>query len=203
VRGGAARPPVDTRRRILDSAVRLFAERGYAGTSVRDIADELAITKAAVHYHFAAKDQIVAALLEPMLHQFGTVLDEAAARAYDPRGLLLGVRDVLLESGPLLSVLGNDPSLGAPNRELHERVVALETRAAQLLAGPEGGPHQLLRARCALVAFLAGWKARSGAPPAGAPDAGAPDAVELEVVLAAALAVLGGPARQLLRTLSA
>ena len=52
----------DTRQRILDTALRRFAEQGYAGTSIRDLAEELGLTKAAVHYHFAAKEQIVLAL---------------------------------------------------------------------------------------------------------------------------------------------
>jgi hypothetical protein len=43
---------VDTRARILDAARTLFAERGYAGTSMRDLADALGMTKAALYYHF-------------------------------------------------------------------------------------------------------------------------------------------------------
>jgi len=42
----------DTRQRIIDIALELFATRGYAGTSMRDIAAELGVTKAALYYHF-------------------------------------------------------------------------------------------------------------------------------------------------------
>jgi len=49
-------PPRDLapqrRQRILDIALELFATRGYAGTSMRDIAAELGVTKAAPYYHF-------------------------------------------------------------------------------------------------------------------------------------------------------
>ena len=42
----------DTREQIRRLALQLFAERGYDGTSLREIADRLGITKAAVYYHF-------------------------------------------------------------------------------------------------------------------------------------------------------
>jgi AcrR family transcriptional regulator len=55
----------DTRERILEVARELFTEQGYDGTSLREIADRLGFTKAALYYHFQSKDQIMLALLEP------------------------------------------------------------------------------------------------------------------------------------------
>ena len=55
----------DTRQRILDVAAELFVEQGYDGTSLREIAERLGVTKAALYYHFASKDQILRALLAP------------------------------------------------------------------------------------------------------------------------------------------
>ena len=46
----------DTRRRIIDTALELFATRGYAGTSMRDISMQLSVTKAALYYHFPSKE---------------------------------------------------------------------------------------------------------------------------------------------------
>lgn len=179
----------DTRRRILDTALAMFAEHGYAGTSVRDIAEELGITKAAVHYHFSAKEQLVEALLEPMLERLEAVVAAHATGPANPRNFLLGVRDVLVASGPLLSVLGNDPSVSAPSPELHARFHAQTERAAEVLAGRGAGADRVLRAHCALGAFLAGWKIGCGRPPGG--SAGRPDEREFEVVLSSALAALG------------
>src|SRR5262245_60431539 len=51
-----------TRERILDVALDLFIRKGYAETSLREIAAELGITKAALYYHFAAKADILLAL---------------------------------------------------------------------------------------------------------------------------------------------
>ncbi|MCW2614358.1 MAG: transcriptional regulator, TetR family [Frankiales bacterium] len=188
----AGRPRGETRQRILDTALALFAEHGYAGTSIRDIADELGVTKAAVHYHFAAKEQIVLALLEPMLAQFAEVVERQAQAPTGPRDLLLGVREVLVESGPLLSVLASDPSVAGPGAGLHAEVHALAARTAEVLAGPGASSARLLRAHCALGGFYAGWDTSFRGLTGTA--AGVVDDDELEVVLDAALAALGPPA---------
>ncbi|MFF4617539.1 TetR family transcriptional regulator [Nonomuraea jabiensis] len=68
--------PDDTRTRILAAARELFAERGYAGTSLADIAAAVGLTKTAVAYHFHPKDRLASELLAPagddMLALLGT-----------------------------------------------------------------------------------------------------------------------------------
>jgi AcrR family transcriptional regulator len=51
-----------TRERILDVALDLFIEKGFDGTSLREIAEQLGFTKAALYYHYASKDDILMAL---------------------------------------------------------------------------------------------------------------------------------------------
>ncbi len=75
-----ARPPrsngAETRENILDVAQQLFTDQGYDKTSLRDIAERLGITKAALYYYFERKEDI---LLELHLrfHALGTaMLDE-------------------------------------------------------------------------------------------------------------------------------
>ena len=60
----------DTRQRILDVALDLFTEQGYDGTSLRQIAEQLGVTKAALYYHFESKEDILMAL-HMRLHDFG------------------------------------------------------------------------------------------------------------------------------------
>ncbi|MEU0569610.1 TetR family transcriptional regulator [Nonomuraea sp. NPDC005983] len=55
----------DTRRRILAAAKKLFAERGYAATSLADIASAVGLTKTAVAYHFHPKDRLATELIAP------------------------------------------------------------------------------------------------------------------------------------------
>jgi AcrR family transcriptional regulator len=53
-----------TREQILDSSLRLFSEKGFARTSVRDIAQAAGITDAAIYYHFASKRDLFEALID-------------------------------------------------------------------------------------------------------------------------------------------
>src|SRR6185437_9344169 len=64
----AAHP--NTRERILDAALDLFIEQGFDGTSLRQIAEKLGVTKAALYYHFESKEDILLAL-HMRLHAFG------------------------------------------------------------------------------------------------------------------------------------
>ncbi|NUW36760.1 TetR family transcriptional regulator [Nonomuraea sp. SMC257] len=77
----------DTRSRILAAARRLFAERGYAGTSLADIATAVGLTKTAVAYHFHPKDRLAAELLAPCADDMITLL-----------GAEFADRDALLEA---------------------------------------------------------------------------------------------------------
>ncbi|MDO0935331.1 TetR/AcrR family transcriptional regulator [Streptomyces sp. DG2A-72] len=56
----------DTRQRIQDIALELFAEQGYEKTSLREIAERLDVTKAALYYHFKTKEEIIVSLFEDM-----------------------------------------------------------------------------------------------------------------------------------------
>lgn len=52
-----------TRHEILDVALELFTRQGYAGTSIRDIAEAMGMTKSALYYHFTNKESILTELL--------------------------------------------------------------------------------------------------------------------------------------------
>jgi AcrR family transcriptional regulator len=54
----------DARTRIQDVALRLFIDEGYDKTSLREIAEQLGVTKAALYYHFPTKEDIVTSLID-------------------------------------------------------------------------------------------------------------------------------------------
>ncbi|WP_031487409.1 TetR/AcrR family transcriptional regulator [Streptomyces bicolor] len=56
----------NTRQRIQDVALELFAEQGYEKTSLREIAERLEVTKAALYYHFKTKEEIIVSLFEDL-----------------------------------------------------------------------------------------------------------------------------------------
>ena len=59
-----------TRKRILASALALFAKKGYDRTTFNDIAARLGLTKGAVYWHFESKQALLLALLDEMLAKF-------------------------------------------------------------------------------------------------------------------------------------
>ena len=96
----------NTRERILDVALDLFTEQGFDGTSLRQIAEQLGVTKAALYYHFTSKDDILLALHmrlheagrealvqmgdEPVtLEQWGVLLDSVVDQMLGQRQLFL------------------------------------------------------------------------------------------------------------------
>jgi AcrR family transcriptional regulator len=60
---GRQRTPI-IRRNVLDAAADLFAERGYGGTNLRDVADKLKMSRTALYYHFPSKEKLLEALIE-------------------------------------------------------------------------------------------------------------------------------------------
>jgi AcrR family transcriptional regulator len=82
-----------TRERILDVALDLFNEKGFDRTSLREIADQLGVTKAALYYHFASKDDILMSL-HMRLHEFGK---EALARMSADRPMTIKLWAGLLD----------------------------------------------------------------------------------------------------------
>jgi AcrR family transcriptional regulator len=87
---------LDTKERILDAAERLFAERGFAGTSLRSVTKAAGVNLAAIHYHFGAKEtllhQVFARRAAPMNQERLRRLDEMEKTA---QGRSLRVEEIL------------------------------------------------------------------------------------------------------------
>jgi TetR/AcrR family transcriptional regulator, cholesterol catabolism regulator len=60
----------ETKRRILDTAITLFAERGFEACTMRDIAAAVGIKAPAIYNHYSAKDQVLAAAMEHIMGRF-------------------------------------------------------------------------------------------------------------------------------------
>ena len=65
--------PADTQQRILDTAELLFAERGFAATSLRAIATRAEVNLAATHYHFGSKNGLLAAVFHRRIEPINTL----------------------------------------------------------------------------------------------------------------------------------
>ncbi|BBA97729.1 putative TetR family transcriptional regulator [Actinacidiphila reveromycinica] len=125
-----------TRQQILDTAQRLFSELGYSATSLQMIADELGLTKAAVYYHFRAKNDILHAALQPGIERLNTLLDEAGAmrgRRARTEHLVHGFVDFLVANRQNMVMASTDPD--RPEHRDKTEVSALHERGLGLLFG--------------------------------------------------------------------
>ncbi len=107
---------IDTRQRLLDVAKALISRHGFAGTSLQMIADELGFTKAAIYYHFRTRDQLLIAVMEPILHEIKRVV-ETAERQRTARmqmdALVHGFAGVVARNRSLAAVMVFDPGVHA------------------------------------------------------------------------------------------
>src|SRR5579862_812182 len=81
----------DTRSRIQAVAVELFTEQGYDKTSLREIAEQLGVTKAALYYHFKSKDDILHSLVDDYFGQVDALIAWGQSQPGTPE-----VRDQIL-----------------------------------------------------------------------------------------------------------
>ncbi len=74
-----ATEPSITRDRIIEQATRLFVSRGYHAMSMREIAEAVGVTKAALYYHFSDKEALFVAVLTASLDRLEAILQAARA----------------------------------------------------------------------------------------------------------------------------
>ncbi len=143
-----------TRARILDVALELIADRGFAATSTREIAERLGVTKAALYYYFRTKDDLLAAIVGPATSELDVLIERAGADASSEArdGLLLGYVDLVARHADLIRVLANDPAV--KECASLRAVIPLFQRLVPLLAGTdEPDTAQRARVRAALSAI--------------------------------------------------
>lgn len=155
--------PTDTRQRLLDVALTLVSQHGFAGTSLQMIADELGFSKAAIYYHFRARDQLLIALMEPLLHQIRRVVEMAESQ-HTPRtrmdAMVQGFAGVVARNRSLAAVMVFDPSVHRV-LQLQPEWGDLIARQLALLMELDSGATGIIKAT-ALMTGLAG--AATGAP---------------------------------------
>ncbi len=113
--------PIAMRERILAAAERRIRAAGYNAVSFREIAAEVGVKSASVHYHFPRKQDLGAALVGRYTENFSAELERISATAKDPETLFRSYlqlhRDALMidQSICLCAILGAE-SIGLPEK---------------------------------------------------------------------------------------
>ncbi|MEU9202333.1 TetR/AcrR family transcriptional regulator [Streptomyces sp. NPDC048332] len=151
----------NTRQRIQDVALSLFAEQGYEKTSLREIAEHLDVTKAALYYHFKTKEDILVSIFEDLNRPIEELI---AWGAEQPRTLetkkeiLVRYSNALVNASALFRFMQEnqatvrDLSIGVT---IKDRVLAL----VDLIKDPDAPLTDQVRCFTALFALHAGMLA--------------------------------------------
>jgi AcrR family transcriptional regulator len=139
----------DTREEIRQVALELFAHKGFEQTSLREIAERLDITKAALYYHFPSKEELLGDVVEPIVADLGEFLAEAERRMPEgERGLLEDYFDLCRRHRLLFQGVLRDLTVLARVRALPE-LLHRRTELDRLLVGSDD-PADRVRAVVAL-----------------------------------------------------
>ena len=169
----------DTRERIQRVALELFAEQGYERTSLREVAERLGVTKAALYYHFKSKEDIVRSFTEDYFSSIDAIISwgrEQPRSAQTARELCDRYITVLLDGGEVFRFLQRNQATlhashdGAKNRfaEFMPRLNAL----VEILVGPDAPARTRVRTASAFFAMSTSChffskESHEGAAPAG------------------------------------
>lgn len=139
---------------LLDAAARLFARRGYAATSMRDIAVEIKMLPGSLYYHFPSKEDLLLAVYQAGVIELEKAATEAVAKETDPWDRLEAMCKAHLETvlrdsdyaQVLIRVLPDDiPQAADRLRELRDSYEQVFRQVVAQLPLPAGTDRRALR----------------------------------------------------------
>jgi AcrR family transcriptional regulator len=139
----------DTRERIKEVALQLFTEHGYEQTSLREVAEQLGVTKAALYYHFKSKEEIVQSFVDDRSEQMDELIEwvksqppgEETRRAFILR--YATELDVEKQHAVMRFMEQNQPAL--KGMKIGESMRQKMMDLIDVLAGPDASPTTRLR----------------------------------------------------------
>ncbi|GAA1570366.1 TetR/AcrR family transcriptional regulator [Leucobacter aridicollis] len=159
--------PLSTKEKLLEQAVRLFAERGYAGVSLEDIAQAAGFTKGAVYSHFGSKEQTFLAALRAATEDLASlgVAPERPAEAGPGGAEGPGGADVAAGAAAGAPESADDPALQPPSRTGPQQLAQAVTLALEAMLFGRRTPERREEVRgivADLIEALAAAKRRLG-----------------------------------------
>lgn len=157
--------PRNTRNKIQQTAIELFSEQGYEQTSLREIADRLGVTKAALYYHFKTKEEIAASFFDSYAGDVDEICEwgEGQSRNLETRiELVKRYSEVIQSHVPVLKFMyHNQAALSRLDRGsiFRERILRLHN----LLVDDDDPLINKLRAWDSLSSLYSAWITYRGA----------------------------------------
>jgi AcrR family transcriptional regulator len=154
--GQGSAPRTDTRSRVQEVALELFAEQGYEKTSLREIAGRLGVTKAALYYHFKSKEDIVHSFTDDYFAEIDALLDWAKDQPRNDatrREILDRYVGIVLSGSEVFRFLEQNRA-AVQAMEPKERFARFRGRLdalVDLLAGPDAPLRDRVRATTAVL----------------------------------------------------
>ena len=148
----------DTRARIQQVALELFSEQGYERTSLREVAERLGVTKAALYYHFKSKEDIVRSFTEDHFCRIDALVAWGREQPTSPdttRELLDRYVTIVMESGEVFRFLERNQATVHGTEDGKHRFTQFRPRLKALMeviTGPDAPPRDRIRAAAAIFA---------------------------------------------------
>lgn len=116
-----------SREQLLDAAARVFAQRGYSGASINEIASEAGFSKGALYWNFASKEELFFALLDERIDQRIRALFEKTDAVPNDQGVenrvSLGLSTVLEQERDLVLLFHEYSAMAARDPRLRAKYV--------------------------------------------------------------------------------
>src|SRR5262252_7143508 len=150
-----------TRGRIQEVALELFTEQGYEATSLREIAERLGVTKAALYYHFKTKDEIIESLINDQIETINGLIAWARQepRTKETRCEFIRRYSAMLQEGEhhrlMRFIERNQSSMGQHKggMQMRERLRQVQ----ELLTDPGAPLASQIRCSLAIFALHSTW----------------------------------------------
>lgn len=118
----ATRPAISEKRRqdLIQAAYNAIAERGFEGLRTRDVAAEVGVNIATLHYYFPTKEALIRAVVDHAMSRFRSTLEPHGSPSDQLRNHLRAVRKLLLEEPELGAVMGELALRSARDEEIQK-----------------------------------------------------------------------------------
>ncbi|UCE86204.1 MAG: TetR/AcrR family transcriptional regulator [Deltaproteobacteria bacterium] len=156
-----------TAERILDVAESLFAERGYAGTTLRDVAAGVGLRIPSLYNHFPNKEALYAAVLErglsPVLEALAALVEAGDRRRWDPHRSVATMMELLARRPDFPRLIQHETLSGGARLtdEIRAWIQPIFARARQVVQATPGAqrwkPDQIPLLVLALYQIVAGY----------------------------------------------